>query len=649
MTTTTTAAVVALGVGAAATVVARQLGLDEAAAAAALAARSRPRLAPRTLFVVGSDFAKNKRWSRVVDVVVVGSGAAGLQAALSALWANPKLSVLVVERDVSVGGTTAKSGGVFWFPDNVLMARGVDDPAKAAKFLARVAFPDLFNEADEENYGLGEQLAERVRAYVEVGRTLPKQLRDSGVTPDLNQVTTPDKAEVVVDYSYEPRRQPDNANPRGRHLAVGMPPFPTNLVRGLRRAIVAATPLIVKLGESVSPAFKELLLLDSFGIDLTMGVGPVMVERLSQGVAALGGRIETGRGVEALVVDVEDGAAPGSVAGVMLEGGEYVGARRGVIFATGGFSHDPELMKQHVAERGKFDQTGASKCNDGSFLKMASKLGAKLEHLDKVWGCEAFYDDAEWESETCLFQFRGDSFFTVNGDGVRVYNEKAEYDVRRRAHALKPENEVLFAVCDARCLREFGSDVAKSWPRDPNDARYVRGNTMAELAANIRKRYGGATPTKAKAVPRPHFTSAFESNLVSVTLPRFNSLAAAGKDPDFGRGEADSDRQWTRPPSRDGGKNPAMKPLQDQGPFFAIAIVASVIDTKGGPAVDRYQRVLHEDTGAPIPRLYAAGNCCSPVSGDAYVSGGHTLGSAMVGGYLAGLHAAALSGSVAKL
>src|SRR4051794_4626588 len=73
------------------------------------------------------DFAEDE-----YDVVVVGSGAAGMTAALTAQ--RKGLRVVVVEKAAHYGGSTARSGGGVWIPNNeVLRSDGVSDTAEAAR------------------------------------------------------------------------------------------------------------------------------------------------------------------------------------------------------------------------------------------------------------------------------------------------------------------------------------------------------------------------------------------------------------------------------------------------------------------------------------------------------------------------------------
>lgn len=184
-------------------------------------------------------------------------------------------------------------------------------------------------------------------------------------------------------------------------------------------------------------------------------------------------------------------------------------------------------------------------------------------------------------------------------------------------------------IGDERCASFYGSSFSKQWPADLNSPYYIKGATLLDLTENIRQRLVDL---------KVDFTleETFWPNL-KTTFNRFNHFAETGKDQDFQRGECKSERQWTYAPTNDK-PNICMHPLNSTGPFYAIIVAASLLDTKGGPAVNVHQQVLRG--GKPIQGLYAVGNAASPISGDSYWSGGCTLGSAMVSGYTAGLHTA---------
>ena len=120
------------------------------------------------------------------------------------------------------------------------------------------------------------------------------------------------------------------------------------------------------------------------------------------------------------------------------------------------------------------------------------------------------------------------------------------------------------------------------------------------------------------------------------TVDRFNEHARSGRDPDFARGESLYDRYYGDPAVT---PNNCLAPLE-KGPFYAIPIQPCDIGTNGGIVTDVHARAL-DANGAPIPGLYAAGNCSASPMGKSYPAAGATLGPGMTFGYLAALHATA--------
>jgi len=604
--------------------------------------QGKPDSPPRIYETVGGP----KQWDQIHDVIVVGSGAAGLMAGISALWTKPELSVLVVEGDSKVGGTTAKSGGVFWLPNNVKMTVP-DSREDTIKLLARLGFPEKYD-TGKPMLGLDENEYSRLCQFYDLGRPLSQQLQQ--VAYHLTRVRD-SQGRFLFDYTYSQRSQPENVAPQQRHLGVGVPSWQRTVIRSVTSGVSMTLPLLRKL-QQILPVTRELSTFATFGLDFTWGFGGHLVQVLETELIKSGkGKVQTDSVVDGLVTD------DGTVVGVRVFNAkknqhEWIGARRGVIFASGGYSHDQSLIKELLLDHGRFVQrTGAGKRNDGVFVHVARKLGAEMSDDDmrRIWGCEAIYDEsAPWESPTCLFQMRGDSFFVVGPDGKRMYNEKGKYDLRARVHwqlskdsCADPSKGVFFMIGDARCQNIFGGEtLANSWPRDPEDPRYVKGRSIDEVAANIAQRF-----------PQFVHSTFFKANL-GKTLDRFNEFARKGVDSDFKRGtECPSEEQWTStgiPGETNAVPNRAMFPLEPSGPFFALPIVASIIDTKGGPKLDSQARVLQSD-GMPLDRLFAAGNCASNLTGDAYLSGGLTLGSALVSGYVAGMNAVLRGPGGAKL
>ena len=603
-----------------------------------------------------SDFA----FDEVVDLVVVGSGAAGLAAALGAQWSNPTLNVLILEKSaVESGGTTRRSGGVMWIPNNRFMQEDgmPDDRDSALEFMARHAFPLEFN-LNKDRFGLTELHYDRIVAFYETGSRMVEQMVRNGALPNLTRYTTT-QGEVMHDYSYSADLQPDNLAPRGRGLCAGMSPVLRRLVHGIAFAASVADPALRALADKLDmPALKEVGVINTFGYDLANGVGTMLVDDMQAAVERGGGQVLLGHPVTAVFRDVHSGAVTGvrvtrSDTADGAKSYRYIGARRGVVFASGGFSANRDLVQTHVVGEGKQHvlQTAAAPGNQGDFLRLARKLGAAEDITTRIWACETHAEaigTEGWLTDTGLFQLRGDSFFVVNGEGRRVYNEKDTYDTRTRRHwGSDPQwNTFLFMVGDERCVDLFGSNLAKAWPLRKDDPVYIRvpHGGLEALGAAIRERVARIRAQRTVDGLGPGNESEFRialnfEEVLEETAQRFNTMARLGRDSDFGRGDKPSQLEWSVS-NKNPFPNPTMHPLDLDGPLYAIILAASIVDTKGGPLVDAHSRVIEAESGEPIPGLYAAGNAAASLTGSCYFSGGAAIGSALVSGYAAGSHAA---------
>ena len=94
------------------------------------------------------------------DVIVVGSGAAGMVAALTA--AHQGLSAVVIEKAAHFGGSTARSGGGVWIPNNEILKRdGVTDTKEAASTYLHTLVGDVVpaDQLLEKAIALAEEIA----------------------------------------------------------------------------------------------------------------------------------------------------------------------------------------------------------------------------------------------------------------------------------------------------------------------------------------------------------------------------------------------------------------------------------------------------------------------------------------------------------
>ena len=375
------------------------------------------------------------------------------------------------------------------------------------------------------------------------------------------------------------------------------------------------------------------------------GDGLELARQLNAALARAGIDVLLEHRVRSVLVD------DGTVTGVHAEtpgGMVTVHARRAVVFASGGFSMNKALSDELLA--GPIYGTGAAPTCVGDFIGIGRELGAELGHTEEAWWCEIPLEAGLEQRimDWLLFIAYGDSMIEVNREGRRVVNEKALYNDRGRAHFIGGAeegypNRILMLIYDD-AVATNGQDWITRWPIPLSDGRkptlrasdideealVISGNTLEELADNIAERLKSLQDKTDGFTLAPGFVDGLRQSIVT-----FNSYAERGVDEEFQRGEARVQVAMNGPAREGNGKNPTMYPISRTGPYHCILTGAGTLETKGGPRIDEHGRVLRAN-GTPIPRLYGAGNCIANPTAQAYWSGGATLGTAMVAGYIAG-------------
>lgn len=538
------------------------------------------------------------------DVVVVGSGAAGCAAALAAATAGA--SVAVLEKAATTGGTTGMSAGGYWIPNSSQMqALGFTDPrSEAIRFMARMAQPALYD-ADAGDLGLGPASLELLEAFYDHAGPVVDALTELGA---LHPMMWP-----TLGFSDDEHTDPDY------HAGV-----PEN------RA---------PFGHLLMPTLPE-------GFDFTTQLpGAVLAAEMLAAVEQAGATVL----VDHRVVDVRrDGD---DVTGVVCDtsgGPRHYAARRGVVFASGGFAHDPAKALAYL--RGPLFGSGSSPASTGDFVDIASSLGAALGNMTNAWWCQVALDGViasggQADMSNLVFVPYGDSMLITNTRGVRVGDEKAMYNERTQTHfatdGLGWPNLVQVMIWD-----QAVADDPTPWPwrggvpiPGLEPPWLITADDLPGLAAAVRRRLedlqgrrGISGRVNAGVLP----PDGFEATLTA-TVDRFNRDAAAGVDHEFGRGTTPVSRAWAGPIRR--GPNPTMYPLSPTGPYHAVLLAAGSLDTCGGPVTDAGGSILRAD-GSPIPGLFGAGNCVAAPTGQGYLGGGGTIGPALAFGWLAGRSAA---------
>jgi len=553
------------------------------------------------------------------DVIVVGSGAAGLAAACTAAALGRK--VLVLEHGDRVGGTTAVSGGMVWIPANHKMpACGIDDSAEAAREYLRATVPGF--QGDSRMAAFLARGDEAIR-FLERHTALKLQpvRRYPDYYPDLPGAT--EGGRVLEPVPFDGREL-------GADFALLRDPLPEFLLFGGMMVSREDMPVLRRVTRSPRAAWHALKLLARYARQrlrahrgTSLVLGNALAARLLKSARQLGVEIAVNASAVALHT------LEGRVSGVRVRtGGQELDLRAdAVILASGGISHHPDLRQAYVpASAGALSATVRSGAGQGG-VHLARSVGARLSPpastLDRAlafWVPVSTFGRAD--GTQALFPHTvtdraKPGLIAVNGDGTRFVNEAVSYHEFVRAQLRDPQRCIpAWLVCDSRFLWKYGLGRVRPFAlstRSERGSGYLKcAPSLEELAA-------------AMAVPAAAFVAA---------VRRYNEAAWLGTDPEFGRGAnsyqrhlGDADRQ----------PNPCVAPI-DRAPFHAVAVYPADLGMAAGVMTDAQARVLRGD-GEPIPGLYACGNDMDSVMNGAYPGPGITLGPALVFGYLAALHA----------
>ncbi|MBR0954686.1 FAD-dependent oxidoreductase [Bradyrhizobium canariense] len=554
------------------------------------------------------------------DVLVAGSGASGMSAAITARYRG--LDVLIVEKEPRFGGTTARSGGWLWIPGTSLArAYGISETPEQARTYLR-------HEAGN-NYD-----AARVDAFLSAGPEAVDFFTSKTALRFDMPLVFPDYHAEAPGGTQGGRSmvaRPFDGRELGDQIKTLGTPLPELTVFGMMLGSGKDIVHFMRATKSLTSAVyvakrlsRHLMDVLRYGRGMTLTNGNALAGRLAKSAQDL--KIPMWLSAPVRELTVENGAVTGAI--VAREGRDVrIRARQGVVLACGGFPHDVERRKKMFphAPTGNEHFSPGPTGNTGDGLRLAESAGGHVE--------DRLPNAAAWVPVSVTKRKDGSNgvmphfidrakpgVIAVMRDGKRFANEGNSYHdfVQAMVKAAKPGEEIAaYLVCDHQTLRKYGLGCVPPFPmplgHHLNTGYLMRGETLEALAAK----------------------AGIDAVALVETVKQFNATAPQGHDAAFGKGSKAYNRYQGDALH---GPNPCVAPIEN-GPFYAIKMVVGDLGTYAGIVTDENARALDAE-GRVIPGLYAAGNDMASIMGGNYPGAGITLGPALTFGYIAGRHLA---------
>jgi len=555
------------------------------------------------------------------DLVIVGSGAAGMTAALTASLLG--LTAQVLEKAPVIGGTTALSAGSVWVPNSMHAPAGTDSVEQARTYL-RATVGNRLNPA------LSEAFLRHGPAMVHfLADSTDVQLRAYPKHPDY--LANADGA-TIAGRALEP--MPFD----GRHLGADFrrlrDPLPEFTLFGGMMVDRRDIGDLLAAARSPGSFSRTLRLIGRYGFDrirhhrgTRLVMGNALAGRLYASLRRRDVPVRTEVAVTGLI------KRDGGVVGVETHGGSgpnQIFARLGVVLATGGFSRHPTLRKQLLPEpAASFSPLAETITGDGVScgLDAGGRLGEG--HADSSFWTPVSVRKRR-DGTTAVFPHfvldRGKpGLVAVDRGGRRFVSEAIDYHRFGQAMYANQARGTIpcHFVCDHRFMRKYGLGMVRPGASNLGaalaDGYVLKAATLTDLAGALE----------------------IDASGLSQEMLDHNESAASGIDRAFGKGGDAYERNLGDPTH---GPNPCLGPI-DTPPFYAIKVYPGDIGASVGLVTDEHARVIGAD-GTPIPGLYACGNDMDSIMAGVYPGPGITIGPAMTFGYIAAHHAAEIAQSL---
>lgn len=539
------------------------------------------------------------------DFVVIGSGGGSMAAAL--LLRSLGKSVVILEKTDLVGGTTARSGGVMWIPNNRFLKQdGVEDSAEKAN-----AYLDAINSDDPNLPGA---TPARRRSFVSEAPKLLDFLIAQGIK--LQRI------------KYWPDYYDDAPGglEAGRTICADL--FDINELGEWKEKL---RPTVIP----VPATMGEVMRVGGRGLDAKLAMAAIGLRmiymKLTKAPLVTGGQALQGRMLQASLKAGADIRVNTPVKEILIENGRAVGVvvtqdgkdkriggALGVLINAGGFSKSQKLRDQYLPGT-KVEWSQVQPGDTGEMIEEALRIGGAVAQMDATVGSQIALPPGATDMKPMLQSDAAKPHaIVVDQSGERFMNEAGSY----------------VDFCDGLKARDKVSPAVPSWL--VVDSQYTgKYSLMNQKGEKLEAMVGFGVFKKGETLDALAAACGMDAGKLKASVERFNGFARRGKDDDFNKG-GNVYQRWQGDSAHQ--PSPSLGTLE-QGPFYAVQVYPGDVSTYGGLVTDEYARVLKAD-GAPIEGLYATGVSTASAMGRREPAAGGSVGPSFVWGYVAAKHAA---------